>query len=99
MRGGGVEPPPCKPGPAPQTGASTNSAILAYFNASEADIGSRTRRLIRADPPDVNAFFIFLQKKPFVVYRDANSGACEPPSLGNGLTCAHCRAGALARYV
>ena len=99
MRGGGVEPPPCKPGPAPQTGASTNSAILACFNASEADIGSRTRRLIRADPPDVNAFFIFLQKKPFVVYIDANSGACEPPSLGNGLTCAHCRAGALARYV
>ena len=99
MRGGGVEPPPCKPGPAPQTGASTNSAILACFNASEADIGSRTRRLIRADPPDVNAFFIFLQKKPVVVYIDAKSGACELPSLGNGRTCAHCRAGALARYV
>ena len=89
MRGGGVEPPPCKPGPAPQTGASTNSAILAYFNASEADIGSRTRRLIRADPPDVNAFFIFLQKKPFVVYIDANSGACEP-QLGNGGSCTIC---------
>ena len=29
MRGGGIEPPPCKPGPAPQTDASTNSAILA----------------------------------------------------------------------
>ena len=97
MRGGGVEPPPCKPGPAPQTGASTNSATLAYFNASEADIGSRTRRLIRTVPPTVNAFFIFLQKKPFVVYIDADGGAFALIARFVR-TCAHCRSGARARF-
>ena len=54
MRGGGVEPPPRKPGPAPQTDASTNSAIRAKDIQS---IPLRTMRLIRTYRKHVNVFF------------------------------------------
>ena len=132
MRGGGVEPPPRKPGPAPQTDASTNSAILAQAqkkiliskSCKRCEEGGSNPHPVNQDqplklarlpiPPSSHVsthpkpilapergalyalfqwlstpFLFFLQKKPFVVYIDANSGACAPIACF-GRTCANC---------